>query len=55
MVVEEKRLRCRYCEEFYCYDMTKEWIDFIANQRDENTKKTERNKNISKKRVHRTE
>jgi len=52
MKVVDNKLRCMFCEEFYCYDMSKEWLDYIANKsHGTTTVQTEPNKNSRKKRT----
>ena len=42
MKVVDGKLRCYFCEEFYCYDMAKEWIDFIWGKEHEKEPKKSR-------------
>jgi hypothetical protein len=42
MKVVDGKLRCYFCEEFYCYDMAKEWIDFIWEKEHEKEPKKSR-------------
>ena len=52
MKVIDNKLRCGYCEEYYCFDMSKKWLDFIANKSYASTpNKTEPNKDSRKKRT----
>lgn len=41
MEKSDDRLRCKYCEGFYPYDIAKDWMDFILNKA--NIKKKETN------------